>query len=59
MITSSQKDFNLVLKVLEDQGVFSNNGNRLHKSFKRIKPTLQWSSESVTSWLKDTLKNYK
>ena len=55
----SQKDFNLVLKVLEDQRVFSKDGSRRHKSFKKIKPTLQQPSESMTSWLKDRIKNYK
>ena len=55
----SQKDFNIVLKVLEDQRVFSKDGSRQHKSFKKIKPTLQQPSESITSWLKDRIKNYK
>jgi len=56
---SYEKDFKLVLKVLEDRQVFCERGNRSHNSFKKIKSLLKQPSESVSEWLNTRVMSYK
>jgi len=56
---SSEKNFKLVLKVLEDRQVFSERGSRFHKSFKNIKRVLKQPSEVVSEWLDVRIQSYK
>lgn len=56
----SEKDFKLVLEVLEEQKVFKDCVHRHHKSFRDIKSAFQQSpSKLMMTWLCGRIKAYK
>ena len=56
LITSFEKDFKLILSVLQEQEVFISKASRHHNSFKKLKPLFdQLKYDKILKWIKHIL----